>query len=364
MRIRVGALGLLILGISYAPVTVAEAPAWKIGLLLCFSGDCAADGVSARQGATIAAAEINANGGVLGRMIEFDLQDTAEAVSGAKAVSAYRALRMNRELKYILGPSWTPAGLALAPIVSRDRDVIMMSPSLGAAEFHLAGDNIFNIRGTDEISSRTEARYAYGLGARTAAIMSSQQPWEAQQAAFFEDEFTKLGGKILVKEEPLPTVTDLRSETLRITQHKPDVVFLASIVLMDETAKELQNLRYSGPKIASTIDEVRIAESAGALNGAVFYSFQKPEGDFRSKYQTTYGRLPEGPAAMAYDAIYAFTKAVRASASFDPQTVKKQLLAVNFEGASGNIQFDAQGCAIRSPQAWRVEGASYVALDT
>lgn len=161
---------------------------------MCLSGECAADGTSAVHGAEIAAAEINAAGGVLGKKIVFTTQDTAEAVSGAKAINAYRQIRLDPEIHYLIGPTWTPGGLTLAPVASKDKTIILMTPSLGVRDFNEAGDNIFNIRGTDDIATRATAKVAIENGWKTAAIFSSQQPWESLQAKIFQEEYEKLGG--------------------------------------------------------------------------------------------------------------------------------------------------------------------------
>jgi len=336
----------------------------KIGLLICLSGDCAADGNQTMRSAQLAAEEINANGGILGKRIEFVIQDTNEAISGAKAVSAYRQMRLDPEVHYFIGPSWTPAGLAVAPIVAHDRDsVIMASPSLGAPEFHRAGNNIFNVRGTDEVSSRTEARYAFDKGARRVAILSSQQPWETQQATFFEDEFKKLGGTVVIRQEPLPSVTDISPEVAKIVQSKPDAVYFASIILMSRGAKELARLKYTGLKIGSVVDEPRINESGGTLDNTVFFAFQKPSEKFRQKFQQKWQELPQSVAAVAYDTVYVFANAMKKAGSIDVAKVKAAMVETDFLGTSGQIRFDPERCAIRSPQGWVVSGSDYTSLD-
>jgi branched-chain amino acid transport system substrate-binding protein len=335
----------------------------EIGLLVCLSSECSSHGLNSVRGAQLAAEEINAQGGILGKKIDFIGQDTDEAVSGAKAVSAYRQMRNADNIHYIIGPSWTPAGLALAPIVSKDSGVIMASPSLGAAEFHKAGDNLFNVRGTDETSSRMEARLAYHRGARQAAILSSQQPWEKQQAGFFQDEFERLGGQIVSRQEPLPTVTDVKSEILRIVQAKPEAVFLASMILMGQAGRELTALHYQGLRIGSYIDDARLAEARGTLEGAIFSTFQTPSAEFREKFHAKYGEYPQAEGAIAYDTVYVFARAIEKAGTFEPSIVRGKILKAEFDGASGHISFDKQGCAIRRIQDYRVAGSKLEPLD-
>lgn len=236
---------MIVLAIVFSLTALAEQN-FKIGMVICLSGECAPDGYSTLEGAQIAADEINKIGGILGKQIEFVVQDTAEAVSGKGAITAFRQLRLDKEIHYFIGPSWGTGGLALAPVVSKE-GVIITSPSLGVREFHQAGDNIFNTRGIDEMPTRKAAKLAINRGWKSAAVFSSQQPWEYSQGKFFTEEFEKLGGRIVESVEPLPTTTTLHTEALKIVSAKPDVVFFSVIAQLGIASKELKKLRWNGP---------------------------------------------------------------------------------------------------------------------
>lgn len=340
----------------------AENGTFKIGLAVCFTGECAGDGDSTVKGAELAASELNAIGGVLGKRITFESQDTADAVSGARAMSAYRQLRLNPSIHYFIGPSWTPGALTLAPIVSKDAGVIIATPSVGVKEFHMSGNNVFNMRGTDEVSTRALAKVAFERGWRRAAIFSSQQPWELLQGNYFEEEFKKLGGQIVAKVEPLPTITSLNGEALRIKSSNPDVIFFSSVVQLGIAAKELRKLGWHGPQLAAFVDDTRLSDAAGALEGVMYMTFSQPTSEFSEKYRARYGRRPEIPAGASYDIVYAYAKAIEEAKSFDTTLVQSYLLKVRFNGSSGEVQFDKDGCAIKQIRLWTVENGSYKAL--
>lgn len=344
-------------------VALADSDTWRIGALLCLTGDCAALGDDSLKGAQLAAEELNTKGGVLGKKVILVVQDTAEGTSGAGAVTAFRQLRTDKNIRYYLGPTWTAAGLSLAPIVAKDKNVIMATPSLGAREFNTAGDNLFNLRGVDEEASRSLARFAFKQGLLRAGIFSSQQPWDSAQSVFFEDEFKKLGGQIVVKVEPLPNATDLSSEALRIVRAKPDVVFLGMLVA-GRGAKELRRLGFLGLKMGPYIDDTRVQEAQGALEGAVFFTFPRSSDEFRQKYYKAYGRNPaQEVGGTAYDTIYAFSHAVEMAGTFEPGPVKAAMLKLNYTGASGPITVDSEGCVKNTPVGWKVAGTDFVPVN-
>jgi len=345
-----------------AAASSGEVKDFVIGLDICLSGVCAEDGDYTLKAAQLAAEELNSRGGVLGRLIRFAVQDGSDAVSGVKAVTAYRNLRLNKDINYFIGPTWTPGGLALAPIVAREPDVIITSPSLGAAEYHKAGDNIFNSRGADEICSRRMAHYAFERGWKRAAIISTQQPWEMAKATAFEEEFRKIGGVTLIRVEPQPDIDNLRTESIKVLQSRPDVVFISTMVRYAVAARELRRLNYTGPKLVPNIDQPRIMEAQGAAEGTVLAVLVEPSDWFKERFGKRFN-LPATPiSAIAYDTVLLYAKAIEQSGTFEPTVVRKAILSLELEGASGRLRFDKEGGALRDPLLRVVRGENLVAL--
>lgn len=106
MKRELSIIGLCI-ALSLVSPEAHAAPRLKIGALLCLSGGCAEFGTNSLRGAQLAAEEINAEGGVLGQEIEIVAQDTHEATSGGHAIQAYHQMMLDREVKYLVGPTWT-----------------------------------------------------------------------------------------------------------------------------------------------------------------------------------------------------------------------------------------------------------------
>jgi len=149
MRNTVLMLGLIViiaLAFNSIPKNTSNIPkeSIRVGALLCLTGTCAEWGQAAVNGMLMAADEINAQGGVLGKELEIFVQDSLEGESKS-SVSAYRMLRSRHKTPYVVGPTWTPAGLAIAPIASKEKDVLVISPSLGVRDFNESADNLFNV---------------------------------------------------------------------------------------------------------------------------------------------------------------------------------------------------------------------------
>jgi branched-chain amino acid transport system substrate-binding protein len=151
--------------------------------------------------------------------------------------------------------------------------------------------------------------------------------------------------------EPEPNIKDLRTESLRIIRSKPDGVFLANLNQEGVAAKQLRGLGFKGPFYAALLDQTRINEADGALEGAI--SAQSPAADpgFVQKYNLRFGMKPTASADTAYDALIALGKAIEAAGGPDPLAVRDALLHVEFQGASGIVKFDDKGGVVRGPKS-------------
>ncbi|RIL09550.1 MAG: hypothetical protein DCC75_06255 [Proteobacteria bacterium] len=328
----------------------------RIGALVCLSGECAEWGSNSLKGIELAAAELNARGGVLGQKVEIVAEDTAEGEGGAGAVTAFQNLSNKRDIHFYIGPSWTTGGLSVAPIVARRKGIIMTSPSLGVAEFNEAAPHLFNTWPHDEYATKAMARYASEQGWRRGAIFSSQQPWESLQGNTFEAEFKQLGGIIASKQEPVPSILDLRTEVLRLIKQDPEFIFLCNFNQMGIGAKQLRVQGYKGPLLAILMDESRIKSAGDALDGTIFARYPDPDLGFVQQFKIKFGESPGVTADTAYDTLHLYAKAIAQVGSLEIEKVQAALLNMTHKGASGEIVFDSKGGVRKDPVLYQVKG--------
>jgi len=341
------AVSLLSASLFLVPLPAQAADeAIKIGVLTSLSDDWAAMGKATVNGLELAIEEIHNRGGIKGKRLQLVLEDTREAHSGTHTVTAYRNLRQ-RGVRWFIGPAGTGGALALAPIAAADQ-IVIISPTVGVRSFSDAGTNIFNTRGVDEYASAHIAQEAFKTGWRRAAVLASQQPWDAVQGEAFSREFQKLGGVISRKESPLSDATDLRAMLTRIVATKPDGIFLANYSRIGVTGKQLRQLGYAGPKCSTVLDSWAIESAGGSLDGTEFASFSGPTKSFISKFRERYKYEPSLGADAAYDAMIALAKALEDVGADTIPAVSKQLSGVQFDGAAGAFAFDSNRIAKRS----------------
>jgi branched-chain amino acid transport system substrate-binding protein len=97
-------------------------------------------------------------------------------------------------------------------------------------------------------------------------------------------------------------------------------------------------------------DSVKLAEIGGSsIEGSYFtnhYSHQNPAPEvqnFVAKYKSDYGQIPDGLAALGYDAARLLFDAMGRSASLDGKSLAAAIAATrDFAGVTGKITIDAE----------------------
>ncbi len=327
---------------------------FKIGVMLCLTGDCAEWGNNSLKGIQLAVKELNANSGILGRQVSIIVEDTREGAGGANAIAAYQNLILNSEIQYLIGPTWSIGGAPLAPIIAKNKNLIATSPSLGIADFNEAGNHIFNVWPHDSVSSEKLAEYAIAQGWKRGVIFDANDPWGVVQADTFALKFQELGGEVIKRVSNTPDASSFRAEALTVKQLNPDFVFQANMYKMAQFAKDLKRISFGGKQITILMDETRLHESQGALEGAIFAKYPEPTGEFIRKYNQEYNTNPGVTADTAYDVIKLYALAISRVGTFDLNQVQKEMLKIKMDGASGGLSFDAKGGVVKEPAIYQV----------
>ena len=343
-----------------AHAACAEPTPIRVGLLSSTSDTWATVGQMTVRGAEMAADEINTSGGVNGRPLVLEVQDTREASSGATAVTAYQHLRA-KGVSLFVGLLGVPAARAVAPLIASDKDVVCITPSAGLADFHQSSDRAFNARGTDSASVEKLAAFALGKGWRAIAILDSAQPWESAVAQAFQSKFGETGS--VVKHVTAVTdQSDFSSLALQIVRAAPDAVFLSNYNTVAAAARSLRQLGYQGQLLAINLDPSRLVGAFGGLEGALFVSIASPGSRFQERFKLRYGMLPLQTADWAYDAVLLLAAGLKRASDPSASAVARSLAAVSVQGANGPVSFGPGRCVARAVELWQVDGEQFTKI--
>jgi branched-chain amino acid transport system substrate-binding protein len=150
----------------------------KLGLVAAMSGQSAKSGEAIVRGLTIAADEINAKGGVLGKKIEIIVRD--DESNPAKGAIAARELVQREKVAALFGGLDTPVSLAIVPFANSSKVPFMGVWAAGTPiTRNGAPENyVFRVSAVDEIVD--EALVAYAIkkyGAKKPGMILINNPW-------------------------------------------------------------------------------------------------------------------------------------------------------------------------------------------
>src|SRR3990167_8306667 len=285
----------------------------KIGFLGPLTGDAAPYGVDTLNGVKLAVDEINAAGGVKGRMIELIAEDSR--CTGADSASAAQKLINVDKVVAIVGGGCSGETLAAAP-VAEAAGVVMISPLSSSPDVTMAGDFIFRNYPSDALKTKAMASLLLEEGFTKLAMISENTDF-AQ--AFRESLKKDLGEDSVVFDEVVdPGTKDFRTLITRLKDLEFDIFFPngqsdAAIAAM------MQQLREQGLLQQAISHDVADSITLGTLAPEAvegMYIVNVPTAGEGGEFQKTFDQKFGGAqatiafAAHSYDATKVLAKAI------------------------------------------------------
>jgi len=328
-----------------------------VGHFASMTGSEATFGQSTDNGVRLAIAERNARGGVHGRKIEVITLDDAGKTQ--EAGTAVTRLITERHVTAILGEVSSSLSLAGGRVAQEYR-VPMVSPSSTNVRVTQIGNMIFRVCFIDSFQGYVVAKFARDdLKAKRIAILYDQtQAYSKGLAEDFDKAFRALGGEITTRQAYTGGDVDLAAQLQSIKETNSDAIFIPGYYTdVGNIARQARKLGIKEPLLGGDgWDSDKLTQIGGqAIEGSYYsnhYSFeeQRPEvQDFVKRYKAAYGRVPDGLAALGYDAAAVLMDAMDRSKSLDGIDLAAAIAATkNFKGVTGNITIDKNRNAQKS----------------
>ncbi|MGZ4032498.1 MAG: ABC transporter substrate-binding protein [Tumebacillaceae bacterium] len=342
----------------------ADSKVIKVGANFEMTGSVASFGNSQLQGIELAAKEINAAGGVLGKQLEIDKQDNASKADESTRIAT--KLITQDKVDVLMGATTSTNTLA-AVQVADDKKIPMLSAS--ATNPNVTFDSkknqvnpyVFRACFIDPFQGKVMADFsAKNLHAKTAVIYKDvASDYSKGLAEYFQKTFEAEGGKVLTVESFQTNDTDFKAVLTRIKDKNPDVIYVPGYYQeVGKIVKQARDLGINKPMEGGDgWDAPQIVDIAGkaALNNTFIsnhYSPQDPDPKvkkFVDAYKAAYGIEPDSMAVLGYDGMYLLADAIKRAGSVDHEKVKDALAATtDFEGVTGKLKFDDHHDPVKS----------------
>ncbi|GAB1428195.1 ABC transporter substrate-binding protein [Aminivibrio sp.] len=328
----IGTLLLFVLG-----GTAFAADPIRIGHTVSLTGGASMWGQSEANALDMLVKKINADGGVLGRQIEFvrydNRNDAVESVNVAKRL-------VSDGVVAVIGPAQSGNAIATAPVLERAQ--IPMVVTTATNPYVTMDQRSGKVRPyafrpcfIDPFQGTVAARFAVtDLKATKGAILydvgSDYGQWLAK---YFEEAFTEKGGKIVAKEAFRTDELDYRAQLGKMKDLAPDVIFIpTSQKEAAMAAKQARDLGLTAVLLGTdnwgSPDLIELGGSA--IDGGYFVNLADladPDiQDFVAEYKALYGAEPVLPnPVMAQDALLMIVEGIKKSGSTEGEKLADAL---------------------------------------
>lgn len=335
-----------------------------VGVYGALTGDQAAFGTSTVNGVKLAAEEINAAGGILGRKIRLVVED--DQGRAEEAASVVTKLVTSDNVLGLIGENSSNQSLAAAPIAQAN-GVPMISPSSTNPAVTEKGEYIFRVCFTDPYQGKALAAFVRNnLKLDTAAILlDKKNDYSVGLADFFRKNFEAAGGRIVAQQSYSGGDTEFRPQLTTIKTASPQALFIPGFYTeVGQIAIQARDLGLDVPLVGGDgWDSPAVIQIGGKSIEGSYFSDHYFVGDdrpvvrqFVSKYEQRHGRKPEATAALGYDALHIFANAIRAANSFDRKAIRDRIAATkDYQGVSGTISMGADRNPIKPVAMIKIE---------
>jgi branched-chain amino acid transport system substrate-binding protein len=344
-----------------------------IGEYGSLTGSEADFGVATDNGVKLAAEQINAKGGLLGKKIRVIAQDDQGNADQVGTIVT-RFINSDR-VDAVIGEVASSLSLRAAPICQQAK-VPMISPSSTNPKVTQVGDYIFRVCFTDPQQGAAIAHFASGnlKAKRMAVLRDAASAYSMGLADFAVDAFKKDGGTVVADKSYQKGDDNFRAQLTDIVSSRPDVLlvpgYYSDVSLIAKQARE------AGLKVpllgGDGWDSPNLIKNAGtALEGSYFSNhYSEAQGGpviqaFVKDYQAKFGQKPNALGALGYDAMNIYADAVTRANSTDKAKVRDALAATKeFHAVTGDITMDENRNASKPVVILQIKGDHFEYLTT
>lgn len=329
----------------------------KIGVSFDLTGEAAQYGIATSNGVKLAIDEYNANGGVLGKQIEFILEDNK--ASQVDATNAFKKLVDNNKVIGFIGSDISSTTETIANLAA-EKNIPMITPTGTKLGITTIGPNIFRACYVDPAQGELLAKFATeDLKAQTAAIMiNSEQDYSTGIAEAFEAAFTAAGGTVVEKVNYGKNDVDFKPILANIKNANADVVvipdYYETIATLITQAREIgiTSTCIGGDGwdgvTEKTVNNPEVVEGSYFVNHYTVEDDAVIVQDFISNYKATYDTEPNAFAALGYDAAKILIEAIKTCESTEADAITAAMQNTSLDCVTGHITFDENRNPVKS----------------
>jgi branched-chain amino acid transport system substrate-binding protein len=368
-------LAAVLVAVVLWPLSAGAADPIKIGFPIPLSGPTAVYGEPVLQGAQMAAAEINAKGGVLGRKLEILPRDSK--ASADEAVRLARELIIKDNVDFLAG-TLTSAEAPAVSTVAKENKIVFIAPTSKStiltdpAHIH---PYIFRVSSNTDVEGLAGAtEMARFKDVKTVATIAPDYAYGHDSINAFIAALKKIRPDIQIVDEQWPKLgePDFTAFITAEMSKKPDAVYCSLfagdfVSFVKQAAprgyfKAIKNRMVDGAEIGTTDEAQALGNDypygviGDAYDPVIWAGKEPPEhakfiADLKAFTHTKYA---SGWSIVGYQTIYALADGIKKAGTTDSNAVSKALLGLTFDTPVGKRTFSVKSHETFAPEYWGV----------
>lgn len=356
-----------------------SADKYYIGAIGPVSGGAAVYGQNVKNAAELAAKEINAAGGINGKLIEFKFEDDVH--DPEKAINAYNTLK-DWGMQMLMGTVTSDPSVAVAEETRKD-NMLQLTPS-GSAPAIIQHDNAFQVCFSDPNQGIASAQYigSNNLASKVAVIYDSSSIYSSGIYEKFATEAKNQNFEIVSAEAfTSESSSDFQVQLQKAKDSGAELVFLpiyyeaATLILTQAATLNYDPIFFGCDGLDGILGvenfDTSLAEGVMLLTPFAADAEDAKTQKFVTDYKAAYGDIPNQFAADAYDAIYILKAAIEHAGVTPDMKVteigdklKIAMTEISYDGLTGaGMTWKATGEVNKAPLAVKIQNGAYVSVE-
>lgn len=329
----------------------------QLGVITPLTGGAALQGNELKEGAELAAKQINDAGGILGgRPVEVLVEDDKSLPE--QGVTALKRLT-SQGVKFITGTTNTSVAIAIANVVN-STDAIYTIPSAQGQQplDEQTKGTIFGFTHTNATFGKHYHKWvAENLKPKTVYVLAENTDFGKNEIMALEENWSSADAPQIVATDYFErTENDFSVLLNKVRQQQPDALYVvgAGSSILAAIFKQADQMGIKAYKLmnAGTLQQTLVEEGGSAVEGLVSADVYHPDIDspanqkFIEDFEKVYNKKPTALNVLGWEAAATLLQAIdKAGTADDLAAISKTLKEGTWESPRGQITFDETGRA-------------------
>ena len=328
------------------------------------TGSTATFGLSTNKGIKMAFDEVNEKGGVKTKKIKLiTLDDQGKPDEAAAAVTR---LITQSKVVAVIGEVASSLTEAAAPFAQQYK-IPLITPSSTNPSITKNRDFVFRVCFIDPFQGFVMAKFAWeNLKVKKVAIFRDKANlYSIGLADAFIESYKKMGGTIVTDLSYQEKDIDFKAQLTQMKSKSPEAIFIPGYYTeVGLIARQAVQLGLKIPLLGGDgWDSTRLHEiGKEAINGHYYSNHYSTEStdptvqEFIKKFKARYSEVPDGLAALGYDAAKILVAAMERTTEVTPQNIRDELAKTkDFPGVTGKISINENRDAVKPAVIVQIE---------